>query len=385
MQKEKILSARKNSHSIIIGPTSPHRGGIAKYTERLAVAMSEKVSIEVVSFSKLYPKFLYPGQSSEEEKNEIGVKVSYSLSSNNPISWGKTARYIIGSKPDTLFITWWTLFWQPMLWFVAAHAKRKNIQVVYICHNVYDHQDSGWMKYVTMFARPFTRFFLRVADGYLVQSSEQETLLRSIVGREKNIVVRQHPVYDSFPKPTVKKPKPQEKRKLQLLFIGFIRAYKGLDTLLDAYGLMSDSEKKQIKLMVVGETWGDRDELIEKLDGLGIAHEIRYVDDQEMVNYIANSDAVVLPYKAATGSGIIPVSYFCSTPVIATNVGGLREVVESGKTGWLVEPNNPEELANVMKTISSKECASMQNDIARWVKRNSWSEMANALTKTFIR
>src|SRR5690606_33402936 len=110
---------------------------------------------------------------------------------------------------------------------------------------------------------------------------------------------------------------------------------------------------------------------------------LRFVSDQEMVDYINQSDVVVLPYRSATGSGIIPVSYYCRTPVIATKVGGLSEVVEPGKTGWLVEPESPQQIAELMRTITPEQCEDMVPAIIDWVEDNGWGAMAKALHDNF--
>ena len=60
------------------------------------------------------------------------------------------------------------------------------------------------------------------------------------------------------------------------------------------------------------------------------------------------ADAVVLPYLSATQSGIIQIAYNFDKPVIATNVGGLAEVVIDGKTGFIVPPDNAPALAKAI-------------------------------------
>lgn len=366
----------KNEQAIcVIGPTSPYRGGISQYTDSLVGALKNKTErVEVFSFSRQYPAFLYPGESDRKPDGTYQEGVHYTLDSNNPLTWRKTAHEIRRLKPEIVYISWWTIFWQPAFAYISRQLKKQGIKVVYICHNVYDHDASPLKKTIT-------KKLITYADGYLVHSQEQASLLRSIT-KDKAILVRQHPVYDTFPKPKASRAKD---KKLKLLFIGLIRPYKGLDVLLDAYRMLGQKEREQIKLSVVGEFWGDKAELVKDLESLQIKHDLRFVTDQEMVDYIASHDAVVLPYKTATGSGIIPVAYHCLRPVIATKVGGLGEVVSDKKTGWLVSPDSPNELAAVMKQVTPDMCAAMADNIAGWVRDNSWEAMAEALQANFAK
>ncbi|MFH1760473.1 MAG: glycosyltransferase, partial [bacterium] len=73
---------------------------------------------------------------------------------------------------------------------------------------------------------------------------------------------------------------------------------------------------------------------------------IGYIPIEESSLYFSSADMVVLPYRNVYQSGILFLSYAHSRPVIAANVGGLPEVVEDGKSGFIVEPDNPEELAD---------------------------------------
>ena len=67
--------------------------------------------------------------------------------------------------------------------------------------------------------------------------------------------------------------------------------------------------------------------------------------------YFAECSVVVLPYTDASSSGVIPVAYAFEKPVVATNVGGLPEMVENGETGYLVPPRNPQAIADAVISL----------------------------------
>jgi glycosyltransferase involved in cell wall biosynthesis len=75
----------------------------------------------------------------------------------------------------------------------------------------------------------------------------------------------------------------------------------------------------------------------------------RYIPNTELVQLIQESQFVVCPYKDATQSGVIMTSFALNKPVIATNVGGLKEVIAHNQTGLLIEPNNIAKLADSIK------------------------------------
>ena len=76
-----------------------------------------------------------------------------------------------------------------------------------------------------------------------------------------------------------------------------------------------------------------------------------YVPDEEVAELMQRAGLVVVPYAAATQSGVIAIAIAFGRPVIATSVGGLSEMVTHGKTGLLVPPHDVAALARAMRTL----------------------------------
>ncbi len=138
-----------------------------------------------------------------------------------------------------------------------------------------------------------------------------------------------------------------------MLFFGYVRAYKGLLVLIDAMKLLVDAGMTDCTLLVVGEFYDDETRYRNRVRELGLEPYIRfvseYVPNDQVTTYFSAADVVVLPYLSATQSGIVQIAYNFDKPVIATDTGGLAEVVVDKKTGLIVPPNSPEALAGAIK------------------------------------
>jgi glycosyltransferase involved in cell wall biosynthesis len=142
-----------------------------------------------------------------------------------------------------------------------------------------------------------------------------------------------------------------------LLFFGFIRDYKGLDVLIEALSYVR--KELEVTLIVAGEFYESEEKYVNLITKYHLENYIilkkDFIPTSEVKYYFSASDAVVLPYKSATQSGIVQVAVNFCMPVIATNVGGISEVIENSKTGFIVEKENPEQLAKAILKFYKEE------------------------------
>jgi glycosyltransferase involved in cell wall biosynthesis len=264
------------------------------------------------------------------------------VDSVNPLNWISVGRQIRKQHPDLLIFRFWLPFFGPCFGTIARVAKRgTSTRVLLICDNVLPHERRP-------FDRLLTRYLFRQADYFLVQSDAvEQDLLRFWPGaRYRN---SPHPVYDRFGAAVDRagaRTRLGIRARHVVLFFGYVRAYKGLDVLINAMPMVA--RDFDVELVVAGEFYDDRrkyEELISTVapDGLITLHP-DYASTEKVRDYFSAADVVVLPYRSATQSGIAQIAYNFDVPVIASDVGGLAEVVKDGKTGYVVPPGDAEAL-----------------------------------------
>ncbi|MDD5267452.1 MAG: glycosyltransferase [Methylococcales bacterium] len=356
---------------VLIGPVLPYRGGIAQHTTMLHRALREQVECLTVSFSRQYPRWLFPGKNDKDENlggyTEDGVE--YLIDSINPLSWARAVKRIRAFAPHIVVFPWWHVYWAPCFAWLCKQLKRDNIEIVFLCHNAVEHESAHWKRLIS-------NFVLSSADRFVVHTSiDKENLLKCFPNSP--VGIHPLPIFDCFPQPIIKLPR---RASLELLFFGFVRPYKGLDILLEAMTLLKDED---VYLSIVGEFWNGESETHKYITDNNIANKIEmvahYIPDDEVAAYFARCDVVVLPYLSATGSAVIPLAYHYGKPVIATQVGGIPDVVVNGATGTLIEPGSSPQLVMAIKNALLGTVSYEIEEINKIKSRLTWEGLAMAV------
>jgi glycosyltransferase involved in cell wall biosynthesis len=146
-----------------------------------------------------------------------------------------------------------------------------------------------------------------------------------------------------------------------ILFFGRIWPYKGLEYLIKAEPLIT-AKIPQAKIVIAGtgEDFQRYRTMMVNPERFEILNE--YVSDEKRAELFSRASVVVMPYVEASQSHVPSLAYRCGKPVVATNVGGLPEMVEDGKTGFLVPPRDVDALAAaIVRLMESK---SMRKEFA---------------------
>ena len=366
---------------IILGTAWPFRGGLAAYNERLANEFeSSGIPTEIITFTTQYPNILFPGKTQYSEEPSAFHNISRKLSSVNPLSWVTTARYINAQKPDLLITRYWIPFMGPCLGTVVR-LLNKNIKVVCLLDNVVPHEKR-------IGDGLFTRYFVKPIQKYIAMSKSVQADLYSFK-KKADCILNPHPVFDNFGE---KIGQLESKNKLGLkeeegyvLFFGFIRKYKGLDLAIRAFAKWKN-ELPNKKLLVAGEFYGDREHYYKIAEELGVKEDIiwhtDFIADSKVKYYFSSCDLVLQPYYTATQSGVTQIAYQFEVPMIVTKVGGLPELVEHGKTGYLVD-QNPEMIAEHVLQFYKRGLHSFDEDMKIAKKQFSWNSLVGNFIKLY--
>lgn len=375
---------------IIIGPAHPLRGGLATFDERLAREFAtEGYAVRIVTFSLQYPEFLFPGKtqySSDPAPQDLNIEVA--INSVNPFNWVAVGLRLRAERPDIVICRFWLPFMSPCLGTILQLIKSNNYtKVIGLIDNIVPHEKrlgDNW----------FANYFVAACHSFLVMSQSVADEMRYFT-KTKKILLSPHPIYDNYGTLLQREEALDllglHKNKRYLLFFGFIRAYKGLDLLLEALAEL----KKRVHteggdlpiLLVAGEFYEDEKKYIEKINSLNIENDVKLYSDfiptDEVNRYFSAADLIVQPYKTATQSGISQIAYHFCKPMIVTNVGGLAEIVPHGEAGYVVE-TTPLSIADAIQDFykNNKENA-FKEGLERQKSRFSWKNMLHIFEKLF--
>jgi glycosyltransferase involved in cell wall biosynthesis len=313
----------------------PYRGGIAQFNAKLFREFEKSHNIKAWTFKRQYPDMLFPGTSQYVGENDSADNVNAVpvLDTVNPLTYWTTASKLKKFTPDMILTKFWMPFFGSSLGQVSRILKNKGVINISILDNVEPHEKrpgDDWL----------INFFLKHNHGFITMSEQvRDDLLK--YKPEAKFKLVQHPLYDQFPKKIDRnvacdKLNINPSRKV-ILFFGFIRKYKGLDVLLEAMETLSDD----YVLLIVGESYGSFDEYMDLIKRKNLFSKVkmfvRYIEDSEVTNFFSAADVCVLPYKSATQSGVVGIAYYYGLPVIATDVGGLKEMIVPYGTGMMVD------------------------------------------------
>jgi glycosyltransferase involved in cell wall biosynthesis len=246
---------------------------------------------------------------------------------------------------------------------------------------------------------PFLGYFYHRSDGLIVHSrSVKRSLVDFFRVEESRIVELPHGVDIERYRPDLPLEEFRRRKgiegKFVLLFLGFLRPGKGIETLLEAYR-ETLPHLGESRLVIAGGVpgipkryrLGQKSEagypqrLRDLADRMGLSAYVLfpgYVPEEEMPLWLASADLVVFPYLGASQSGPLHRALAAGRPIIATDVGGLSEVLEEGTSGCLVPPKDPHHLARMILRLSSDPGlrARLGREARRKAEGLSWKRVA---------
>lgn len=342
-----------NKRICIVGPSKRFLSGISYYTIRLANAMSMEKDVSVVCFRQLLPTFLFPGKS-HVGKNisdlnfSPGIPVFDGMDYNNPLTWIQAYSFLKAQKPDIIVLQWWTssvAHMQLLLKLFAGLLNKPKIIIEF--HEVVDPFEESILP-IRLYSKITGKLLRKNLDAYITHSESDKELVakRYSIAPEK-IHVIPHGLYDQYGELLDIKEARKNlsiKDDFVILSFGLIRKYKGTSYLIRAFEQLPTEIIEKSRLLIVGEIWEDRKELLDQIKASPFYKHItlvdEYVPDDKVNVYFSAADVVVLPYLRASQSGIAHIAMSFGKPVIVSEVGGLKESMVKYEGTFFVPPGD---------------------------------------------
>lgn len=294
------------------------RGGGAHYTAALAEALAQRTDVTVSAHVSSELSTL--GRLSQAVPGTVTAAVHTRRGLARTIGLGKLSitEFVRLHRPDVILQTMVNPV-SPLAW---PALRRTGVPVVTVIHDAIAHPGD---RHLGMEAS--NRFWMSASARLIAPSDHVARLTRSRTRTPVDVVsLGPHLALDDLWDPHG-----------FVLFLGRMRAYKGLDILADAWSAL-DPIDRQAGLHVIGEVTNDPSVLraVDALREIGATVDTQWIADDAVRSAIDGARLMVLPYREASQSGVVTLARSARIPILATNVGGLAEQV--GAAGLLVEP-----------------------------------------------
>ncbi|MCK5050301.1 MAG: glycosyltransferase [Candidatus Cloacimonetes bacterium] len=362
-----------------LGPAYPLRGGIAQFNMLLALELKKKHEVKIFSFSKQYPKIIFPGKDQiDHSETKPDLEIEPIVIPYNPLTWFSAVKKIRQWQPGILILKYWIPFFAPVFGWLIRRLKKHNIRVIYVIDNIVFHEK--WY-----FAEKLTKYALGKADVLITMSDSVNDDARRLLPKA-NIIKGLHPIYNCYDLGNYSKEsakiKLQVEKKKTILFFGYIKPYKGLDLLIRSFPLIL-RELPDAHLMIVGEVYGDDTGYFDLIEKLNLKNDVtfinRFATNEEVELYYKAADVLALPYTSATQSGVVQIAYDMELGAVATPVGSLAELVLDGKTGIMAEDVSKEAFSDAVVRYFELDQEQLIRNIKEESKKYSWEALAKLI------
>jgi glycosyltransferase involved in cell wall biosynthesis len=374
---------KRKKKIVILGSAHPLRGGgISTFNERLAQALQENgCEVKIFSFSLQYPALFFPGKSQfTKEPAPTNLTIHSIVNSINPFNWLKVGKILKNKCPDLIIVRYWTPFMSPCFGTILRKVKKnKQTKIICIADNIIPHEKHFFDTFLT-------KYFVKPIDAFFAMSKDVLKDVQKLAS--KPAFFTPHPIYDNYGKKLERNEALQklglEDNYIYFLFFGFIRSYKGLDLLIDAF---ADARLREfpVKLIVAGEFYENSTPYLDAIQKYNLSNDIilrtNFIPNEEIKNYFSAADLIVQPYKSATQSGVTQIGYHFEKPMLVTNVGGLAEIIPNGKVGYVVEPIKEEITTALLDFLKNK--PDFLQEIQEEKQKYTWDKLVTVINSVY--
>jgi glycosyltransferase involved in cell wall biosynthesis len=276
------------------------------------------------------------------------------------VYYGRLIRYTTSSNPKIFHILWNNKFEYFDRTLLMLYYRLLGKKIVLTAHNVNagkrDSNDS-WLNRLTL------KIQYRLVDHIFVHTEKMKRELIEDFGvRERGVTVIPFGINNSVPDTDLTPMQAKQRLRIRqegktILFFGNIGPYKGVDLLVAAFLKLAAGDSKY-RLIIAGKPRGGcegylegiREAIRRDIRSDRVIQKIGYVPDEETELYFKAADVLVLPYTEVSQSGVLFLGYNFGLPVVAADVGSLKEEIVEGETGFMCKPGDPVDLAKTIET-----------------------------------
>lgn len=367
---------------VLLGPAHPYRGGLASIMETMAREwQSRGHEVRIYTFTVQYPSLLFPGKTQYvTTPAPEDLHIERVMNTVNPLNWLSLGLRLRRECPDMVVMKYWTPFMAPCFGTIARIARSNGV-TKFVCQidNVEPHEHH-------IIDRPCNHYYLGAVDGFVYMSEQVHGELKAYTAAPA--LFSPHPMFENFGKAVERDEACSrigiDPAQRYTLFFGLIRDYKGLDLLLKAWAKWMPDGRK---LLIAGEFYASREKYVALIEELGLQDRVVlhdwFIADEDVKYYFSAADALVLPYRTATQSGVTQIAYNFSLPMIVTRVGGLPEIVPDGRVGLVCEADAESIKEALQALYDGDRLQTFKENFAQERKRFSWSAMCDRLEEVY--
>jgi glycosyltransferase involved in cell wall biosynthesis len=364
----------------VVAPLHPLVSGAAQFNTAMVAALRELGPVTALSWRRLYPPVLHRRDTHDVRSRPARVeRAEVMLDWADPRTWRQALHRIDRSGARAMVLPWLHPVMAPPYRHLLRHRPDGVARVV-VCHNVMAHEP-------VPFGRALTRAVLAHADLIVVHAAHQVDELDALGVGDAPLLRAFHPRFSASDLSAIPDPSQiaaerarQGDPEISLLAFGAIRPYKGIDVALEA--LARIGPEVHVRLTVAGVFWDGGEELRGRVHALGLEERVElrdeFVSNEDAALLFMAADASLLPYRSATQSGVVQLSFAYGTPVIATSVGGLPEAIEDGVDGILCPPGDAAALADAILRLPATR-GTLAAGVRRGAQRHSFGRYAELL------
>ena len=364
--------AKNHLDYLIIGPAYPFRGGIADTQHELAKALQKKgKKIELLTFTKLYPKVFFPGKTQlSDQTGPEKLIITQQIHAYNPTKWTSTIRYICSRSPKVVVFRYYTPFLALSYAWIARNLPN-SIKKVAIVDNWIPHETSWIDKKLNLL---FSKYLDCISSLSLFVANQIKDNF------DGPVWAGFHPINSNLLPILDKK---QARLKLNwdidvpyVLFFGLIRKYKGLELLIKAFN-EAPLIDKNIKLYVAGECYEEKNkytQIIEKLNlDKRVILDFNFKNKTDIQLLFSACDIVAQTYHKATQSGVTPIAYYYQKPLLVSDIESLKATIITDHTGITVKKDSKSIAEGIYKILDKNNINNYSENMRKTSIKYNWS------------